>query len=113
MEDPDLDGEDSWNVGTGIIDRLGGLGGCPAPPGVEIVLCVGENARPETDSSSSQPASDLLAMDFNLSDGIGMWLGVFGRGRGVVGVKPGVRAREGAREGVCTREGGLNGGSGG
>jgi len=114
MEDPGLEGEDNWNVGTGIMDRLGGRGGCACPPpGVETILCVGENARPERDSSSSQPASDLPAMDFNLSDGAGMRVGVFGRGRGVVLVAPGVRAREGAREGVCAREGGRNEGRGG
>lgn len=73
MDDPGLEGDERCNAGTGIIDRLGGRGGCAPPsPGVDVTLWVGENARPETDSSSSHPASDLPAIYLNLSEGPGI-----------------------------------------
>jgi hypothetical protein len=56
----------------------------------------------KTASSSSHPPTDRAPdIDLKFLAGAGIWLGVFGRVRGVVAI-PGVMAREGvwAREGV-------------
>ena len=68
---------------------------------------MGENERWKYESSSSQLASDWVAEnERRVLDGAGIWLGVFGRRRGVV-LSPGVMALDGvgARDpklGICS-----------
>jgi hypothetical protein len=102
IADDGLDADENWRLGTGIIDRLGGRGGC-VEKAVLAVERAGENARVLVGefSSSCHPASDCLPE--GVFTGAGIWLGVLGLWRG--GVVVGGRAWDG----VWAREGGLNG----
>ncbi|TFY73929.1 hypothetical protein EWM64_g10082 [Hericium alpestre] len=99
MTEAERDGDEKWNTGAGIMERLGGRAvGRRVPPGVsqrgptlerpEVETAEdeneGESARCISDvdcsSSSSQPASDP---ERQWSEGPGIFVGVCGRGRDV------------------------------
>ena len=93
---PGRDADWTWTLGMGIIERLGGLGGkaLMAPQ----IDCVGEIAREGLESAEETDVD----RDRRWLEGVGIWLGVFGRLRGGETVvlildRPGVRAREGGR----------------
>lgn len=102
--DIDEEGRDGvWRctLGIGIMDLLGGLGGC-VTGGEELLnpdADVGEvgdcDCEFKAPSSSSQPPTDRTPeIERKVLAGVGIWLGVLGRVRGVV-ARPGVIAREG------------------
>jgi hypothetical protein len=88
------DSEETCTLGRGIIDRLGGReGGMRMPLGVcegavlgEVSGCGGENARciSVVSSSSSSTSGCRADTERQCMAGAGIWLGVLGRGRGVV-----------------------------
>lgn len=95
IADEGREADENERLGTGIIDRLGGRGGCLE--GVETALVAdvdsaGEKARcmePGLSPSSFHPASDCRPDIERHWVGAGIQLGVLGRGRGVVD-SPGV-----------------------
>lgn len=103
-----LEGVERCKLGIGILDRLGGLGGCPNADALLFpeVENVGDRAL-ERSCSTGRPSIALVDIERE-SLGVGMLLGVFARCRGVVAVM-GVTFCEG----VWVREGGRRVGKGG
>lgn len=103
--EPGRDGDDTWNMGAGIMLRLGGRGpGSLVPPGVMARggSGSGDNARCMSvvvGSASSHCISERARKWDRDDDGPGICDGVFVRERGEVAFTLGVWERDGGRGG--------------